>query len=110
MPAPRTARQFDVLVNPAPRARRQFPFLVVLQSDFAETGEERVVAPLAPRAGIAPLAGKPVPIVEIDGRQLGIIVPLLTTAGAWSLRDPIADVDHARSDIVAALDYLFLGF
>ena len=110
MPRSRIARQFDVFVNPAPRGRRQFPYLVILQADLAATGEERVVAPLAPKTGMAPLADKLVPIVEIESRELAILVPLLTTARRWSLRDPVASVAHARDRIIAALDYLFLGF
>ena len=41
-------RQFDVLDNPIPRARQALPFVAILQSDLAETGRDRVVAPLAP--------------------------------------------------------------
>jgi hypothetical protein len=59
---------------------------------------------------MAPLADKLVPIVEFESRQLAILVPLLTTARAWSLRDPVDNVAHARDRIIAALDYLFLGF
>ena len=50
--------QFDVLDNPIPRARRTMPFVVILQSDLAETGHDRVVAPLAPSAAL-PTTGGP---------------------------------------------------
>jgi hypothetical protein len=49
--------QFDVLENPIPRARRAPPLVMILQSDLAETGRDRVVAPLAPEAAMPPLPG-----------------------------------------------------
>ena len=33
-----SAAQYDVVDNPAPRVRRAFPFVVILQSDLADTG------------------------------------------------------------------------
>ena len=60
-------RQFDVLDNPIPRARQAYPFVAVLQSDLAETGRERVVAPLAPSAALQTLAGRLIPIVTVAG-------------------------------------------
>ena len=53
MPPPMAIRQFDVLDNPVPRARAALPLVVILQSDFAETGRERVVAPLTQRSRFA---------------------------------------------------------
>jgi hypothetical protein len=38
--------QFDVFVNPISQARRAYPYVAVLQSDLAEAGPERIVAPL----------------------------------------------------------------
>jgi hypothetical protein len=84
--------------------------VLVLQSDFADTGDERVVAPLAPRAAMPSVTERLVPVVDMDGRQFRILVPFLTTARAGSLREPICNLDRARSAIIAGLDYLFLGF
>ena len=39
-------RQFDVFANPIVRVRRAMPFVVLLQSDRARTGRDRVVAPM----------------------------------------------------------------
>ena len=44
--------QFDVFVNPIVAARRAYPFVAVLQSDLADTGRDRIVAPLAPRGRV----------------------------------------------------------
>lgn len=58
-------RQFDVAENPIPRARRALPSVAILQSDLADTGRDRVVAPLAPRAAMPTLAGRLIPVVHI---------------------------------------------
>ena len=110
MPRPRIARQFDVIVNPAVRARRQFPYLVVLQSDLADTGDERIVAPLSPATMFKPTTQRLFPAVELEGATYRLLVPGLTTARVGSLRQPIGDLASERDRIIAALDYLFLGF
>jgi CcdB protein len=82
-------RQFDVLDNPIPRARRALPFVAILQSDLAETGRERVVAPLAPRDAMPPLAGRLIPIVTVDDRDYALLVPSLTALPVTDLRNVI---------------------
>jgi len=103
-------RQFDVLDNPILRARRAMPFVAILQSDLAETGGERVVAPLAPSAALPPLAGRLLPIVTVENQDYALLVPSLTALPAADLRNVVTNLaaDHER--IVAALDYLFIGY
>ena len=74
--------QYDVFDNPIPRARRAFPFVAILQSEFADTGRDRIVAPLVPR---------------------------MTAVCATDLRALRDRLTSHRGEIVAALDYLFLG-
>jgi toxin CcdB len=103
-------RQFDVFPNPVARLRRLLPFVVVLQSDRARAGRDRVIAPMAPRPSLPPLGLRLIPAVTVEGRELGVLIPGLVTAAASDLRAAVANIDFARNDIVAALDYLFLGF
>ena len=103
-------RQFDVFANPIGRVRRQFPLVVLLQSDRARMGRDRVIAPVAPCSALPPLDLRLIPTVMLDGRELGILVPGLGPGAAPDLRNAIANVEGARDSIIAALDYLFLGF
>jgi toxin CcdB len=103
-------RQFDVLDNPIARARQTMPFVAILQSDLAETGPDRVVAPLAPTAAMPPLTGRLIPIVDVEGRNYALLVPALTTLRATDLRQVVASLADERARILAALDYLFIGF
>ena len=101
--------QFDVFVNPVAAARRAYPLVTVLQSDVADTGRERIVAPLVPRARLPGTAGRLSPHVEIGGTQYVLIVPRMTAVASVDLREPRGQLAAFRDAIVAALDYLFLG-
>jgi len=86
------------------------PFVAILQSDLAETGRDRVVAPLAPRAAMPSLAGRLIPIVQVENQDYALLVPSLTALPVADLRQVIATLAHDRERILAALDYLFIGF
>ena len=101
--------QFDVFDNPITRARKAYPYVVVLQSDIAETGQDRIVAPTVPRARLAGTMGRLTPHIKVLGVDHVLLVPAMTTIGTTDLRDRRDDVKSHREDIVAALDYLFLG-
>jgi toxin CcdB len=101
--------QYDVVDNPVPRARRAFPFVAILQSDLADTGSDRIVAPLVPGARIPGVVGRLMPIVKVKGVNHALIVPRLTSVPASELRAVKDNLSAFRGDIVAALDVLFLG-
>ena len=99
----------DVLDNPIPRARQALPFVAILQSDLAETGRDRVVAPLAPSAAMPRLAGRLIPIVTVENQDYALLIPSLTALPAVDLRRIVANLAPDRERIMAALDYLFMG-
>lgn len=101
--------QFAVYDNPVTRARKAYPFVVVLQADLADIGRERIVAPLAPRARLAGSAGRLTPHVKVANVDHVLLVPALAAVRADDLREPRAQLTAYRAEIVAALDYLFLG-
>lgn len=105
----RATRQFDVFENPVRRARRAYPFVAVLQSDRAETGRDRIVAPLVPRARLSGTAGRLTPHVKVSGVDHVLLVPGLTAIAAAHLHEVQDDLTSDRDSIMAALDYLFLG-
>lgn len=101
--------QYEVFENPVPRARRAFPFVSVLQSDLADTGSDRIVAPLVPHARIPGAAGRLLPVVKVLGIDHVLVVPRLVSMTAADLRTAKDNLIGYRNDIVAALDLLFLG-
>lgn len=104
-----SARQYDVVDNPVPRARGAFPFVAILQSDLADTGSDRIVAPLVPSARIPGVAGRLMPIVKVEGVDHALIVPRLTAVPASELRTAKDSLLAYRNEIIAAVDLLFLG-
>jgi toxin CcdB len=101
--------QFDVFTNPIALARRAYPFVAILQSDLADTGRDRIVAPLASRARLPGTIGRMTPHVQVDGSDHVLLVPALTAVLADDLRQHRGQLVRYRDEIVAALDYLFLG-
>jgi len=101
--------QFDVFVNPIARARRTYPYVAILQSDLADAGGERIVAPLAPRARVTGTAGRLTPHVRVQEIEHVLIVPAMAAVAAGDLRELRGQLTRHREAIVAALDYLFLG-
>jgi len=101
--------QFDVFENPVARARRAYPFVAVLQSNLAETGRDRIVAPLVPRKRLLGTVGRLTPHVTVAGVDHVLLVPNMTAMLADDLREPRGQLVSYRDQIVAALDYLFLG-
>jgi hypothetical protein len=77
--------QFDVHRNPVTQTQRAYPFVVVLQSDVARSGRERVVAPAAPRSAFPDIAGRLIPIVKIKRQECVLLIASMTTIPAHGL-------------------------
>jgi toxin CcdB len=101
--------QYDVFENPIPRARSAFPFVAILQSEFADTGRDRMVAPLVDRGRMPGVSGRLTPIVTVLGVEHVLLVPRMAPVGIADLRNVKDQLTSYRNEIVAALDFLFLG-
>jgi toxin CcdB len=101
--------QLEVFPNPLVRARRVYPYVVVLQADTAATGRDRVIAFLVARRQIGPISGKLMPVVEVAGHELVVLMPSITNVPVTELRRAVGDLTAYRGKIVDALDWMFLG-
>jgi toxin CcdB len=101
--------QFDVFANPIATTRRAYPFVVCLQSDFAQNSRDQIVAPLAPIGLIPKIISRLTPIVALDGVEHMVLVPALTGMRLRDLTKHHASLASARSELLAAIDYLFFG-
>jgi toxin CcdB len=102
--------QFDVYENPNPKARGAYPFVVALQSDQAGIANTCVVAPTVPFSASRGAVGRLTPIVEVKGVRHVLQVPQLASLNARDLKRSFENVRAFRSEIILALDYLFVGF
>ena len=57
-----------------------------------------------------PLAGRLIPIVTVQDRDYALLVPALATLPVADMRRVMATLENDRGRILAALDYLFIGF
>jgi len=92
-----------------PRARSAFPFVAILQSELADTGRDRMVAPLVARSRMPSVSGRLTPIVKVLGVEHVLIVPRMAPVGIADLHGVKDQLVPYRNEIVAALDFLFLG-
>ena len=100
--------QFDVFVNPIQNARRGYPFVVAMQSDLTINGAEQLVAPIA-LSDYAPASRRVMPVVALQGNEHVVVVPRLTVLRSPDLIEKVSSVAAARSELLAAIDYLFFG-
>ncbi len=101
--------QFDVFPNPIASGRRAYPFVVALQSDFAQYASQQIVAPLVPLDLIPKVVSRLTPIVALDGAEHIVLIPALTGMQTRDLKERSGSVAAARSELLAAIDYLFFG-
>jgi toxin CcdB len=101
--------QFDVFVNPIVSARSAYPYVVALQSNFAQSSTDQLVAPLVPRGSMPTITGRLAPIVLIDGSEHLVLVPKMTGMRSRDLAKCHCSVASARTELLAAIDYLFFG-
>ncbi len=103
--------QFTVYKNKNSRTKSSFPFLVDVQSDLLEPLQTRVVIPLTKVAG---LAKKPVshltPAITFDGHAYVLLVPQLAGIARSELGAQAGSVAEQRQVILAAIDFLLMGF
>jgi toxin CcdB len=104
-----TMAQFDVFVNPIQNARRSYPFVVAMQSDFTINGAEQLVAPIAPIDRGHAAGGRVMPVVALEGNDHIVVVPRLTVMRSRDLIEKVSSIATARSELLAAIDYLFFG-
>ena len=98
--------QHDIFLNPGRLNRGNYPFIAVLQSDIVES-EARLVCPLARPFGAA--ASRTMPEIVFQETRLLLVIELVSSVPRRALRQPIGSIEAYRSEIVAALDWLFTG-
>jgi toxin CcdB len=101
--------QFDVFPNPIATTQRAYPFVVALQSDFAAAARTQIVAPLVPLQWMPNGASRLTPKVAVEGAEHIVLVPALTGMQVRDLKQRHGSIASARSEVFAAIDYLFFG-
>jgi len=103
--------QFTVYRNKSQRTKSTFPLLVDVQSDLLEELHTRVVVPLTKSSALTkkPL-GNLTPTIVFDGESYLLMTPQLAGVAKTDLGGPAGSVAEQRPVIVAAIDFLLMGF
>lgn len=102
--------RFDVYANPNDATNATTPYLLDVQTEMLDNLSTRVVVPLLSQTTM----GKPIdrlnPRFTIEGDTVFMSTPELAGVPTDVLGKKIASLNERRDDIMAALDFLFLGF
>ena len=103
--------QFAVYRNKSPRSKSIYPFLVDIQSDLLDELQTRVVIPLTKASALAkkPLSNV-TPALKFEGDSYLLITPQLAGVARTDLGGSIGSLAEQRQVIVAAVDFLLMGF
>jgi toxin CcdB len=102
--------QFDVLRNPEPRSRRAIPYLLAVQSDLLHDLATCVVVPLVTEAAFGKAATRLNPVFAVERTRVVMSTAEIVGVPRRILGKPVASLAGERDAILAALDFLLLGF
>ena len=102
--------QFDVYRNTNPETNQTIPYLLDIQADLLNGLSTRVVVPLITSSAM----GKPIAHINPQFNISNTIVFMSTAELAGisfrSLGEKVCSLKLHRTEIIAALDFLFTGF
>ena len=98
--------QFDLHRN---RDGGAYPLLLDVQAELLSQLTTRIVVPLATRERFAAPLARATPVIEIDGVDYVLVVPLLAAVQRSILGKVVGNIAARRADIIGALDLVFTG-
>ena len=103
-------RQFDICRNANPDSADRIPYLLVIQSDFLESLDTRLVVPLAPTRDRSPPISRLNPAFDVAGESHVALFTELAGVPRGVLGEPVSSAPDRSHEITAALDFLIHGF
>jgi toxin CcdB len=102
--------QFDVHRNPDARSRRIIPYLLVVQSDLLSDLTTCAVVPLVDAAHFGKPATRLNPVFDIEKARVVMSTAEIAGVPRRALGRLAGSLAPQRDAIVAAIDFLILGF
>jgi toxin CcdB len=104
------AKQFTVYRNKNPRTRTLYPYLLDIQAPLLESLQTRTVAPMIKASALQKKAIDQItPLVTFDSEKYLLLIPQLAGIARSDLGTRAGDLSRYREQIIAAVDFLFLG-
>ncbi len=102
--------QFFAYKNPNPATRTQYPYLLDIQSNLLSGLRTTIVIPLTPSKLAAPMSLTRLnPTIVMDGKSFVVMTQEIAGVDRNQLGAQAYDLSSYRSEIIAALDFLFSG-
>ena len=102
--------QFFAHKNPNSATRAQYPYLLDIQSDLLSELRTTVVIPVTPSKLAAPMSLTRLnPTIVIDGKSFTVMTQEIAGVDRNQLGAQAYDLSSYRSEIIAALDFIFSG-
>ena len=102
--------QFDVYENQNPETKESIPYLLDVQADLLDNLPTRVVVPLITVAAIGKAAKYLNPQFKIKRTTVIMSTAELAGVNLHVLGNKVCSLKDQRTEIIAALDFLFTGF
>jgi toxin CcdB len=102
--------QFDVYENTNPETKRTIPYLLDIQADLLDNLTTRVVVPLITASAMGKAAKHLNPQFKI--KRTAVVMSTAELAGVTVsiLGEKVCSLKEQRTEIIAALGFLFTGF
>jgi len=101
---------FDVYENTNSQTKKSAPYLLDVQADLLASMTTRVVVPLVTISAMGKPAKHLNPQFKIKRTALVMSTAELAGVDMQVLGEKVASLKEHRSEIIAALDFLFTGF
>ena len=102
--------QFDVFENPNEETNQTIPYLLDVQADLLDTLSTRVVVPLVAASAMGKAVKHLNPEFTIRNTTVFMSTAELAGVPVPSMGEKVSSLKDQRSEIFAALDFLFTGF
>ena len=102
--------QFDVYENTNPETRQTVPYLLDVQAELLKDLATHVVVPLVPVAIMGKAAKHLNPVFRVKKRSYVMSTAELAGVPLKILGEKVASLCDSRNEIIAALDFLFVGY
>lgn len=102
--------QFDVYENPNAETKQVVPYLLDVQAELLNHLSTRVVVPLVAVSVMSKAAKHLNPQLKIKRTEVVMSTAELAGVSVHVLGEKVCSLKDRRDEIIAALDFLFIGF
>lgn len=102
--------QFDIYKNKNPQTKQNVPYLLDVQAELFDALASRVVIPLISAKKMEKPAKYLNPHFKIEGAEVVMSTTEIAGIPKKLLGEKITSLKTKRTEILAALDFLFTGF